>query len=230
MQPKKLVALFGATVAVVLVPAAPTIAAGVKKVTVRIEGRSKTLLASTVVPTHSGWITKGGAPRGACPATSAAGALDVATHHKWSAKFEKSFNDYFIKTILGDTESGKKSYWGIWVDNRYATTGACEIKLRRGDQLLFAVDSVAHHEHPIAIRAPSHATVGHSFTVKIVWFSDSGVASPLKGARLTVAGKTAVTKARGIVQVKVSNPGKFVLRAERKGYVRPAPVTVRVTG
>src|SRR5439155_1094799 len=82
----KLIALCGATIAVFAVtPAAPLAAAGTN-VTVRVEGAKKTLLPATSASTHSGWITKAGTPTGKCPASSAAGALDVATSHNWGGK------------------------------------------------------------------------------------------------------------------------------------------------
>jgi hypothetical protein len=229
MHHRKFLALTGATLAFVLAPSAAALAATGTKVTVRVEGSTRTLLAPTVVQTHTGSITKGGAPAGACPATSAAGALDVATHHDWGGTFFSSFNDYEIKTILGDTEGGTKSYWGIWVNDVYATTGACEITLHRGDQLLFAVDSVAHHEHPLGLTAPSRTSVGHPFAVKVVWYSDAGVAKPLAGVQVSGAGVSGVTNRRGVLSVSEPHAGTVVLRAHRNGYIRAAPVSVRVT-
>ncbi len=138
MCSKTILAVSGATLA--LAVASPVaLAAGATQVTVRVEGKTHTLLKSKRVRTHAGSVTRGGAPRGACPATSAAGALDVATGHHWSATWFSGLDDFEIKRILGDTESTKKFFWAIWVDNRFATTGACEIRLHRGEHLLFAV-------------------------------------------------------------------------------------------
>jgi Domain of unknown function (DUF4430) len=229
MHHRRFLALTGATLAFVVAPSAAALAANSTKVAVRVEGNTRTLLAPTIVQTHTGSITQGGAPAGACPAASAAGALDVATHHGWSGTFFSSFNDYEIKTILGDTENGKKSYWGIWVNNAYATTGACEIKLKPGDQLLFAVDSVAHHEHPLGLTAAAKAKAGRSFKVKVVSYSDAGVAKPLAGVQVSGAGVKGVTNRNGILTVSEPHAGTIVLRAHRNGYIRAAPVSVRVS-
>jgi hypothetical protein len=229
MHHRRFLALTGATLAFVVAPSAAALAANSTKVAVRVEGNTRTLLAPTIVETHTGSITQGGAPAGACPAASAAGALDVATHHGWSGTFFSSFNDYEIKTILGDTENGKKSYWGIWVNNAYATTGACEIKLKPGDQLLFAVDSVAHHEHPLGLTAAAKAKAGRSFKVKVVSYSDAGVAKPLAGVQVSGAGVKGVTNRNGILTVSEPHAGTIVLRAHRNGYIRAAPVSVRVS-
>jgi hypothetical protein len=221
--------LAGALLVLVLAPAGAFAAPG-PAVTVRVEGKTHTLLAPTTVQTHTGSITKSGAPQGVCSATSAAGALDTATHHNWAGSFSRSFGDYLIKTILGETQSTTSYYWAIWIDDRYATTGACGIKLHRGDRLLFAVDSVAHHEHPLALSASHTARVGHPLSVKVVWFSDAGVAKPLTGARVSGAGTNAVTDSHGVVLIVPRRRGTLVLRADRAGYIRAAPARVRVSG
>lgn len=229
MCSKTILAVSGATLA--LAVASPVaLAAGATQVTVRVEGKTHTLLKSKRVRTHAGSVTRGGAPRGACPATSAAGALDVATGHHWSATWFSGLDDLEIKRILGDTESTKKFFWAIWVDNRFATTGACEIRLHRGEHLLFAVDSVAHHEHPLSIRAPRHTVAGKPIAVKVVWFSDSGASKPLAGARVTAAGVSAVTNRHGVAQVVPSHAGTLAVGATDKGFIRASQVRIRVTG
>jgi hypothetical protein len=228
MHKKTILALGGATLA--LCVASPVALGAGTQVTVRVEGKQRTLAAPKSVHTHDGFITRGGAPSGACPATSGAGALDVATKHRWSATWFSSLNDFEIKTILGDTETTKKFYWAIWINDRFATTGACGLTLHRGDQLLFAVDSVAHHEHPLAIQAPRHAVAGHSFQVKVVWFSDAGKSKPAAGAHLSGAGSNLVTNSHGVVRVVSSHAGTLPLGASSNGFIRAPQARVRVTG
>lgn len=130
-------ALVSAQAATAAAPRASATAA--PKVTVTVKGRTKTLLATRTVQTATGWITRGGAPRGKCPADSAQGALNVATRGSWKGTWSSSYDEYYITGILGDTESGKKYYWGIYVNGKAASKGACEIKLKSGDKLLFKV-------------------------------------------------------------------------------------------
>ena len=229
MNRRSILALAAATSVLVLACSAVALGAGTK-VTVSIEGRTHALLAPTVVRTHSGSVTKGGAPAGACPATNAAGALDTATRHRWSAKYEAGYGDDLVESILGDTETGKAYYWGIWIDNRYASAGICELKLHAGDRLLFAVDSVARHEHPIAVTGPRSAKTGVSFTVKVVWYSDAGVAQSLAHARVHGSGVSATTNSHGIATITAAHAGTLALQADRSGYIRATPVSVRVTG
>ena len=118
--------------------AAPHAVAG-PKVSITIQGKTKTLLATESVQGRSGSITRGGAPSGKCPADSAQGALNVATHGNWKGKWYSSYDEYFITGILGDNETTKKYYWGLYVNGKLASKGACEIKLKSGDKLLFKV-------------------------------------------------------------------------------------------
>lgn len=227
MKRIRMFALSGAALATVLAPAG-ALAANGPKVTVRVEGRSRTLLAASTVRTHTGFITRNGAPSGACSATSAAGALDVATHHRWGASYSTSFANFLIQSILGERQTTNAFYWGVWINDRYASAGVCGIGLRTGDSLLFAVDSVAHHEHPIKLASASRTRVGRALSVKVSWFSDAGVAKPLAGARVAGSGISAVTNGRGIAQIKPAKAGRLVLQASRSGYVRAQAVRVSV--
>src|SRR5205807_14259 len=147
------------------------------------------------------------------------GALDVATRHRWSGKWFSTLGEYEIFTILGDHESGTRQFWEIFVNNVSATTGACEIALHRGEKLLFAVASATGPPvYPLAVSAPSVATVGHPFTAKVVRFDAKGKSHPLAGAE--VDGKR--TDRRGTVQIDPTTPGTITLRATKRGYIRDA--------
>jgi uncharacterized protein DUF4430 len=225
MKRRSILALGGASLALAVAPAAAFAA----KVSVRIEGASKTLQPARTVSTPSGSITKFGAPSGACPAASALGALNTATHGKWKGKFYTSYNDFLISSILTETPSAKKGYWGIWVDNKYATTGACEVRLKAGDNVLFAVDSIKKHEHPLGIIAPRSAKAGTPFTVKVVSYSDRGKATPLAGARVRGGGLNLVTGKHGTVPVADGAATALTFTAADTGFIRSAPATVKVT-
>ncbi len=213
--------------AAVTTPAARSAAAPVS-VSVRIEGSSATLLATRAVTAPAGSITKGGAPAGACPGDSAAGALEAATHGDWGGSWYSSFHDYLINSVLGDAPNAKTGYWGIWVDDAFATKGACDIALKPGEQLLFAVDSLKHHEHPLGISGPADATAGRPFTVSIVAYSDAGRAAALKRTRVSFGGLKSVTSARGTVSLTAEHTGPLELTVSAAGYIRSATLTVKV--
>jgi hypothetical protein len=227
MKHNKILALGGVALAtsLAIAPGAATANKPAAPATIRIEGNAKTLVATTRAVGEPGSITKGGASKGACPGNTAQGALDVATHHRWTGKWFSSYNEYEIFTILGDTESGTKSFWEIFVNNVAASSGACEIKLHPGEQLLFAAVPVKGTDYPSGLSAPSTAKVGHAFTVKVVGYTAKGKAAPLAAA--VVDGKK--TNTHGLVQIVPTKKGTLKLQATHKGYIRSASAQVQVT-
>ena len=108
MNLKKLFALGGVTLMLAALPAA----ASATKVTVRVEGLNHTLLAPRHINVHNGWITRYGAPEGQCPASSAQGALDVGTRHRWRGTWTTQFGpEYEITSILGETHRFTSKYF-----------------------------------------------------------------------------------------------------------------------
>jgi hypothetical protein len=227
MKYRQFSALAGGVAVLVLAITAPALGAA-SNVTVRVEGVKRTLLAATVAHTESGSITKGGTPTGACPGTSGAGYFDSATHHKWNGTYSSGLG-VEITNVLGETHkfSAKGFYWGIWVNNKFASTGLCDLKLKPGDELLLAPAPGSGTTYPIVLTAPAKATAGKSFSVKASYFKTSkGKAKALPGVKVTDSG--AVTAHNGDATVTVTKPGKVTLVARLKGYIR-AEATVNVT-
>jgi Domain of unknown function (DUF4430) len=106
-------------------------------VTVQVKTQTKTLLPAARVRGRTGWITKGGTPRGKCSAASAAGALNVATHGHWTGKYYSGIG-IFISSIRGVKPAGKE-FWGVYVNGRFSQHGVCAITLRAGQRLLFKI-------------------------------------------------------------------------------------------
>jgi hypothetical protein len=226
MKSRRFLALGGATAVLALGIAASAAAAG-SGVSVRVEGVKRTLLPATVVHGESGSITKGGTPAHSCPGSSGAGDFDAATHHNWGGKYSSGLG-IEINTILGETHKFSPTgfYWGIWVNNRFASAGVCDLKLHPGDQLLLAPYPGKGTIFPIVLSAPGHATAGHAFTVKVTYFPGKGAAKPISGVAIKGGG---VTNRQGIATVTASRAGKLKLVASRKGYIR-AEATVAVSG
>ena len=108
-------------------------------VTVQVKTLTKTLLKPTKARGGKGWITKGHTPSGKCSANSAAGALNNATHGRWTATYYASVGGIFVDSILGVKPPSKNDYWEILVNGHVSSLGACQIKLRAGERLLFKV-------------------------------------------------------------------------------------------
>jgi Domain of unknown function (DUF4430) len=138
MHRKTVVALIGAIVMALAACSAALAADSGPAVTVQIRSLKKTLLKPTTVHGQKGWITKGGTPRGKCPAGSAAGALNAATHGKWAGKYYASVGGIFVTSIDGVKPTGS-DYWSVYVNGKPSSTGICDIKLRSGEKLLFKI-------------------------------------------------------------------------------------------
>jgi uncharacterized protein DUF4430 len=132
-----LAALVGAVVLAVAVSGAAVAAGSGPAVSVQVKTLTKTLRHS-VVHGEPGWITKGGTPRGQCPGSSAAGALDAATHGKWTAKYYASLHGIFITSILG-VKPKSPGFWEVFVNGKQASVGVCKIALHPGEKLLFKI-------------------------------------------------------------------------------------------
>jgi len=211
MYGKKILALGGA---LVLVGGATASSAAARTtVTVRVEGRNKTLLRATPVRPHSGVVKIDGH---SCPAASGAGAVVLATHNSWSGKWF-SFGFEVFK-ILGETDNytTTKSYWELFVDNVASQTGICNVTLHRGEQILFAAVPATGTEFPLSLRAPTHVSARHAFTVSVEAFDAAGKAKPLAGAN--VDGQT--TDSHGRATITLAQRGKVTVTATSGGYIR----------
>jgi len=229
LQHRNILALGAAILAVLLLPTA-ALAAGVSNVTVRVEGLKRTLLAPAVVHTGTGSITKGGTPPGKCSAAGAAGALDVATHHRWNGTWESNYASLLLTSVLGEAHTlSSKDYWSIWVDGKYAQSGLCGLKLHRGEQLLFAAVPDSFKGEPLVLSAPAGTTAGKPFTVKVTYVTSAGTRKPLGHVHITGKGLSAFTNNQGTATIVDNHAGTLTLNADATGYIRAAAARVRVT-
>ncbi len=139
MKQKKFIALCGA-LAIILATSGAALAASSAgpAVTVTVKSLSKTLVGPTTVHGEKRSITKGGTPKGKCPGRSAAGALDAATHGHWTGKYFSSVGSTFITSISGVKPKGS-DFWSVFVNGKSSSLGACAIKLKAGEKLLFKI-------------------------------------------------------------------------------------------
>ena len=231
MKPVSLVAAGGTSLALAALLAGPALAASPVKVSVRVEGKSRTLLKTKTVKTpSSGSITKGGAAKGSCPAGgTAAGALNVATKGKWNGTDSQSFG-IEVTNILGETDKfAAGHWWEFFVNDHAASLGICTQKVKPGDQLLFAaVASKGATEFPIVLSAPGKATVGRAFQVKAFYYpGKGGKTKPLAGVKLS--GVKAQTNAKGVATVTPAKAGRLSIVGSKRNEIRSAAATVAVS-
>jgi hypothetical protein len=229
MKHRQFAILGGAVAALALGLSAPALGAG-SGVTVRVEGLKRTLLPATVAHAESGSVTRAGAPSGSCPGSAAIGYFDSATHHKWGGSYSSGLG-VEVTSVLGETHkfSAKGFYWGLWLNNKFASAGLCDLKLKPGDQLLLAPAPGSGSVSPIMLSAPRSATVGTPFTVKASYFKTlkhGTKLTVLQGAKVTDG--AAVTAKDGTASVTATKAGKLTVVATEKGFVR-AEATVTVS-
>jgi hypothetical protein len=130
-------------------------------------------------------------------------------------KWYSTYHEYLISSILGEKSPGGE-YWEIFVNNKSANVGACDIKLQRGEQLLFAdTNSTTYPSQLMATLA------GSMVTVKLLGYSASGTSKPLAHVRITGNGVQAVkTNSKGVAHITAQHAGTLTLRASPKGYIR----------
>ncbi len=234
MSVRSTFALAGASLVLAAAPSAVATAAGTASsaagtsVSVRVEGVSHALLAPTTVHTHAGSITTGGTPAGTCPATTAAGALDVATHHRWNGKYSSGLG-IEITQILGETDKfASGHYWAVYVDHGYAPAGICGLKLHPGEQILFAAVPAKGtvFPFPLTLSGPSKVTAGKAFTLRVSAYNAKGVAKPVSGVH--VSGTRHASNAHGLITVTQSHRGTAHFTASGTGYVRSAPLALTI--
>jgi Domain of unknown function (DUF4430) len=204
-------------------------------VTVRIEGTSKTLLPPTTVTLGSRAVDKDGVAADSCKGTSAAGALELASHGQWNGSFSKSLGGYLVSSIDGlSFPSGGATYWAFWINDAPAPQGVCGLTPKTGDSILFFPDCYGRKCPPndgvLGVRAPARVTAGHPVTVAVSAYSDSkGAASAESGAVVTGDGVSAKTSAGGIARLTFTRTGRFLLRVHAPHTVRTeAWVSVRM--
>jgi hypothetical protein len=138
MNRKTVAALVGALVTALAVSGVALAAGSGPAVSVQVKTLSQTKLRATGVHGEKGWITKGKTPRGKCSGASAAGALDAATHGRWTGKYFSSLSGIFVTSILG-VKPGGSDFWELVVNGKPASKGICAVKLHRGERLLFKI-------------------------------------------------------------------------------------------
>ena len=163
------------------------------------------------------------------PRQLGAGYFDSATHHKWSGTYSSGLG-VEITSVLGETHkfSAKGFYWGIWVNNTFASAGLCDLKLKPGDQLLFAPAPGSGTTYPIILTAPATAQGGPALLGQGVLLQDGqgqGQGARRASRSPTPAPPPTATAARPSPSTK---PGKVTLVATLKGYIR-AEATVNVS-
>jgi hypothetical protein len=214
-----------ATAAATTATAAPT------KITVRIEGKAKTLFEGAVkTDVHEVDAGDGSGPHkcdgtngGANPAAgpTATGALDSAIKLgglTWSGSYDASFEDFLVNQIGPDAASSSQ-FWGVAVQGKSLQVGGCQAIVTAGDEVLWAYDSF--NKKLLRASGPKTTRVGKVTKVKVI---DTEKGKPVAGAR--IGGKK--TNAGGIAKLRFKTTGTKRLKATASKAIRSNQLVVKV--
>jgi hypothetical protein len=215
--------------AVCVLAAAPAQAAPVK-VNVRVEGEKKTLFEGDVTTDvhqvtgdstgpHKCDGTNGGA--NATPGPTLTGAFDDAldpTPLTWEGSWSDQFEDFLINRVGSDSATSSQ-FWGTALNFRDTDLGGCQVQVEGGDQVLVAFDSFGKRK--LKLTGPKRVDVGEVFRVKVI---DGATGDPVK--RATVLHSQ--TSGKGRANLRINNPGLYVLKASAAKSVRSNRIRVRV--
>jgi hypothetical protein len=216
--------------------ASSAFAAGPATVTVRVEGLGATLLPPTQVTTTTAPVVKDGNSADACPGTSAAGALELATAGNWGGTWYggmveggefKGFG-YSVESIAGEAhlfeEVPADYYWSFWLNHVEKEVGACEVEPETGAEVLFLPacfgPACPPIQLPLGLQAPSSAGLGEPVSVTVNRYSSSGTASPVPGASIVGGTTEASTNTSGHATVSFATAGEHTLSVTAPESVR----------
>ncbi len=205
------------------VSAAPT------AVDVRIEGKSSTIFFGPVT-TDGKTVTTAAGGTNPCDGSTASppvgpgptpnSALDDAAAKggfTWDGPWFGT--DFFASRIAGESESPTE-FWGVYVNGAMLDVGGCQHILEAGDEVLWAYDAFSK-TGALRLTAPSATQVDTPFTVRATTVAGD---APVVGASVG----SATTGADGMASLSFSEPGVYVLRADKPDLVRSREARVCV--
>jgi hypothetical protein len=211
--------------------------AGPTQVTVRIEGKEKTLFEGPILTeghavqalsdteAHPCDATNNHAhPEAmATPTASAADAMQM-TGQVWDALWYEGFDDYYLTQFGPDHESTPESaWWGVLVNGVFTPVGGCQFGDRAGDEVLWAYDAftgrrflwmAAAGDSTPAPKSPlptAYVEVGQPLTLLVESGEGSGSMSRSEG--VTVA-PVATDPVNGNETVETGSPDAVVTNSE----------------
>jgi hypothetical protein len=104
---------------------------------------------------------------------------------------------------VGGSKSTSKLSWYLKVNHKNPNKGGEQVKLKNGDQVLWALAGFPY-PNQLSLTVPPNVEVGVPFTVKVFSYDDKGKKKPVAGAKVTGAAKT--TGSDGSTSVTLSKP------------------------
>jgi len=213
-------------------------------VTVRVVGlNGLSLLPQTTVTTNATPVHSGTDTTDTCPGTSLLGALADATGGGWGGVYDSGLG-YEVDTIEGLTFPAGftgDAYWAIWLNDTYASEGACSQALANGDDIVFFAQcqaigpdctSATAPDHFLTETAPSEGVVQVGTPVTVTVGSvGTGTGAPEAlptGVTVSAGAVTAPVSAQGTATLTFATAGTYTLVATAPDAVPSDPHTVCV--
>jgi hypothetical protein len=140
-----------------------------------------------------------------------------------------SVTDHFLSEFglglcgIGGLQAHGMSSWYFKVDHRAPSVGAEAVKVKAGDEVLFAYGSYPYPDE-LALSAPAKVKAGEPFTVRVFAYDAKGKRKPAAGA--TVTGASGPTDAQGRARVTLAAPARLVARLGKDTPSAREPVCV----
>ncbi len=196
------------------------------KVDLRVEGAKKTLFdkevsaGPAVLTSNRGAdpgrypcdvVGNGGTGKRSATPTSALGQAKLRLGLNWYP----SFTDFLVEAISGEAPEGS-NYWSLFVDGKSSELGGCQVGLKKGDSVVWAVTDGS--QALLLLKATGKT----SSRTAILKATNGATGAPVAGAqvgRLT-------TGADGTVEVPRPSRGSVRLKATADGFIRSNTVRV----
>jgi hypothetical protein len=174
---------------------------------------------TTTVPTSRGATCLGSGTGGSGAKVKVRGAtalgLLASAARSNSLLRPLSVTDHFLGEFglglcgIGGYSSHGGYSWYLKVDHRNPELGGGSVKLKAGDEVLWAL---ARFPYPseLSLVAPERATAGVPFQVRVLSYSDKGKRRPAAGVGVT--GALAPTAADGTATVVLAQPAELIAR------------------
>jgi hypothetical protein len=239
--PFRLAAACALVLVVSLVPAAAAVAKGVPA-DLRVIGKAGKVLSEQSLETGTVSVKTsksatcfgagtGGSGKSATIKGATAMGLLVQASKSTAALRPLAITDAFsfglgICGVGSSTITNKKASWYLKVNHKAQPVSGDAVKLKPGDEVLWAYATSYPYANELALEAPESATVGTSFQVTVVSYDEKGKRKPVAGA--TVTGASDPTDAAGKATVTLTAPG--LLRATHGKEIPSAAEPVCIAG
>jgi len=125
--------------------------------------------------------------------------------------------------IGGNVVSGKAS-WYLKVNHKGATVGGDAVKLKPGDEVLWALSPSFPYPNELDLEVPERVESGVPFQVRVVSYDEKGKRKPVAGAKISGAAAPVVTGADGSATVTVvATSPQYAILGATHGKEIPAP-------